>query len=144
MSKHVFSLKGLLIKDFFIQNKLNFFCEGKGTYIKSWQSTSPKYTWKKYVVKNTKKFYPDSSIIFFPNVFPRMSKPKCSPHTESNDQPQNIGHIARSNASELVQNTSKSLKNIGGCIVGYSIECRFITFKFWFSLAITDDEIDDP
>ena len=55
-------------------------------------------------------FYPDSSIVFFPNGFPRTPEPKCSPFAESNDQPQNIGHAVRFNASEPVQNASKSLK----------------------------------
>ena len=55
-------------------------------------------------------FYLNSSIVFFPNAFPRTSEPKCSSYAESNDQPQNIGHAIRFNASEPVQNTSKSLK----------------------------------
>ena len=61
-------------------------------------------------VKKNIKFYPDSPIVFFPNGFPRMSKPKGSPHAESNDQPQNIGYAARSNVSEPIQNTSISMK----------------------------------
>ena len=47
--------------------------------------------------------------MFFPHDFPRTPKAKYSLRTESNDQP-NIGHAARSNASEPVQNASKSLK----------------------------------
>jgi hypothetical protein len=55
-------------------------------------------------------FYPDSSIVFFPNGFARTSEPKSSSYAESNDQPQKIRHAARYNASEPVQNTPKSLK----------------------------------
>ena len=58
---------------------------------------------KKYTI-----FYPDS-FIFFPNSIPRTPK-SCSPYAEFNNQSQNIEHAARSNASELVQNASKSKK----------------------------------
>jgi hypothetical protein len=79
-----------------------FFAKGRKTYIKSWYST-PQITreknWnKKYII-----IYPNSSIISFPNGFPRTPEPKCSPYAKSIDQPQNIGHATRPNASKSLK-----------------------------------------
>jgi hypothetical protein len=57
-----------------------------------------------------KILYLVSSIVFFSNDFPQTPESKCSSYIKSNDQPQNTGHVVRSNASKLVQNASKSLK----------------------------------
>jgi hypothetical protein len=64
---------------------------------------------KKSKIKRYIIFYIDSSIIFFPNGFSRIPKLKCSPYAEKRP-PQDIGHAARFNALEPVQNASKSLK----------------------------------
>ena len=119
-----------------------FFSKGRGTYIKSWHNTSTNYTWKiwnkKYII-----FYLNSTIVFFPNGFPRTSEPKWSCYAEFNDQPQNIGHAARSNASELVQNASKSLKEYWQLHYRYDIGYRIISWDLEFLSAVIDDEIND-
>ena len=69
-----------------------------------------KITYEKIWNKKYMMLYPDSSIVFFPNSFPRTPEPKCSHYVKFNDQPQNIEHATRSNVSEPVQNSSKSLK----------------------------------
>ena len=83
------------------------------------------------------------SIFFFPNGFPWTPEPKCSPYAESNDQLQNIGHAARSNASELVQNASKSLKEYWQLHYRYDIGYRIISWDLEFLSAVINDEIDD-
>ena len=50
------------------------------------------------------------SFIVFSTVLPSNAGAKMQYYAESNDQPQNIGYVARSNALEPVQNASKSVE----------------------------------
>jgi len=60
-----------------------------------------------------------------------MPEAKYCPYAESNDEPQNIGYGERSNASELVQNTFKTLKEYWLLhLVGYNVlDCIIITWR---------------
>ena len=111
-----------------------FFVKGRETYIKSWQSTSPNYTWKnlKYKIHNILSR-------FFYRLLPPMTSIECRsqsavlmPYLTTNpktlDMPQDP---TLRNQSKMHLNR---WKNIGGCIIRCNIGCRFITFKTWFPL----------